>query len=314
MASTISNLQRFFGKKTPDELVKKWRQEIRTQQRLIQRQIQAIDSEEAKVKKSIKQVAKKGDNKICKILAKELIRSQRHKNRLYTSKAQLNSIVMQLEHQLGKKNTHTQIIFISGKRWEFLSYYRFFVATIKVAGTLQRSGEVMKLVNQLVRLPELSQTMQHMSMEMTKAGLMDEMIEDTMEMMDDEDLEEAADEEVNNVLYQITDGMLGEAGAVGPALDKKPEVQIEEDEEEEGPELDMMQKRLQVFLKEENGGTRELMFAVIDKLMDGLNNNEINLYIPGIERVEPPYPIISIPTVSQIHTHTHTHTPLDIKL
>lgn len=123
MASAITNIQRFFGKKTPEELVctwfavrgcvggmltlgpfekvKKWRQEIRSQQRAIQRQIQAIDVEEAKVKKSIKQVAKKGDTKICKMLAKELIRSQRHKNRLYTSKAQLESIRMQLEHQLG---------------------------------------------------------------------------------------------------------------------------------------------------------------------------------------------------------------------
>lgn len=36
---------------------------------------------------------------------------------------------------------------------------------------------------------------------------MDEMIEDTMDMMDDEDIEEEADEEVENVLFQITDGM-----------------------------------------------------------------------------------------------------------
>lgn len=81
--------------------VKKWRQEIRAQQRGIDRQIRAIDTEEAKAKKAIKQVAKKGDVKNCKMLAKELIRSQRHKNRLYTSKAQMNSIIMQLEHQLG---------------------------------------------------------------------------------------------------------------------------------------------------------------------------------------------------------------------
>lgn len=115
--------------------------------------------EEAKVKKSIKQVAKKGDAKICKMLAKELVRSQRHKNRLHASKAQLNSIVMQLEHQLGMsfcpacahyKYTHSEI------------------AILKVAGTLQKSGEVMKLVNQLVRLPEISQAMQQMSMEMVK--------------------------------------------------------------------------------------------------------------------------------------------------
>ncbi|KAI8379878.1 Snf7-domain-containing protein [Choanephora cucurbitarum] len=216
-----SAIQRFFGKKTPDEMVKKWRQEIRAQQRGIDRQIRAIDTEEIKVKRSIKQVAKKGDVKNCKMLAKELIRSQRHKDRLYTSKAQMNSIIMQLEHQL---------------------------ATLKVAGSLQKSGEVMKLVNQLSRLPEISQTMQQMSMEMTKAGLMEEMIGDTMDMMDDDDIEEAADEEVNNVLYQITDGMLGEAGSVGATLESRPAVEEPESEsEEEGPELDMMQKRLQAL-------------------------------------------------------------------
>ncbi|ORZ21343.1 Snf7-domain-containing protein [Absidia repens] len=223
MSSTLTtNIQRFFGKKSPDELVKKWRQEIRQQQRGIQRQIQAIEVEEAKAKKSIKQVAKNGDAKICKVLAKELIRSQHHKNRLYTSKAQMNSIIMQLEHQL---------------------------ATLKVAGTLQKSGEVMKLVNSLVRLPEVSQAMQQMSVEMMKAGIMDEMIEDTMEIMDDDDIEEAADEEVNNVLFQITDGMLGEAGSVGPILEKKQEApaEEEEEEEEEGPEFELMQRRLQAL-------------------------------------------------------------------
>ncbi|KAI8066757.1 Snf7-domain-containing protein [Gongronella butleri] len=220
MASTLSNIQKFFGKKSPDELVKKWRQELRQQQRAVQRQIQAIDSEEAKVKRAIKQAAKK-DVKVCKMLAKELIRSQRHKDRLYTSKAQMNSIIMQLEHQL---------------------------ATIKVAGTLQKSADVMKMVNSLVRLPEVSQAMQQMSMEMTKAGLMEEMINDTMEMMDDEDLEEEADEEVSKVLFQITDGMLGEAGQVGPALETKHEEPAqEESEEEEGPELELMQKRLQAL-------------------------------------------------------------------
>lgn len=76
---------------------------------------------------------------------------------------------------------------------------------------------------------------------------MEEMIGDTMDMMDDDDIEEAADEEVNNILFQITDGMLGEAGNVGPALESRPVAEEEEEEdEEEGPELDMMQKRLQV--------------------------------------------------------------------
>ncbi|KAI8640935.1 Snf7-domain-containing protein [Parasitella parasitica] len=215
MSSTI---QRFFGKKSPEELVKKWRQEIRSQQRQIAREIRAIDAEELKVKKSIKQIAKKGDIKNCKMLAKELVRSQKHKNRLCTSTAQMNSIIMQLESQL---------------------------ATLKVAGSIQKSGEVMKMVNQLARLPEISNNMQQMSMEMTKSGIMGEMIDDTMDMMDDDDIEEAADEEVNKVLFQITDGMLGEAGSVGPVLVTAD--QEDEWEEEESPELNSMKKRLQAL-------------------------------------------------------------------
>lgn len=47
-------------------------------------------------------------------------------------------------------------------------------------------------------------------------------------------------------MYDSEIGLLGQAGPVGPALEKKPEVQVEEESEEEEPELDMMQKRLQV--------------------------------------------------------------------
>jgi division protein CdvB (Snf7/Vps24/ESCRT-III family) len=76
--------------------------EINKQQRALDRQKRGIENEEQKVKRSIKQIAKKGDIKTCKMLAKELVRSQKQKDRIVTSKAQLNSITMQLQHQLGK--------------------------------------------------------------------------------------------------------------------------------------------------------------------------------------------------------------------
>ena len=60
-----------------------------------------METEELKVKRSIQQIAKKGDIKTCKMLAKELVHSRRQKDRIVTSKAQLNSISMQLQHQLG---------------------------------------------------------------------------------------------------------------------------------------------------------------------------------------------------------------------
>ncbi len=40
----------------------------------------------------------------------------------------------------------------------------------KVSGSLRKSTEIMKLSNNLIKLPQISQTMREMSMEMTKVG------------------------------------------------------------------------------------------------------------------------------------------------
>ena len=100
---------------------------------------------------------------------------------------------------------------------------------MKVTGALQKSTEIMKLSNNLVKIPQISATMRDMSMEMTKvrrllqnmaaltrmqAGIMEEMMDDALEGLDeDPELEEEAEEEVDRVLYEITDGKLGVAGA-----------------------------------------------------------------------------------------------------
>lgn len=101
----------------------------------------------------------------------------------------------------------------------------------KVTGSLQKSTEIMKLSNQLIRLPQISQTMREMSMEMTKvssyfavmaltlmilskAGILEEMLDDTLNVEDDEELEEEADAEVDKVLFDLTNGKLGQAGTV----------------------------------------------------------------------------------------------------
>lgn len=89
---------------------------------------------------------------------------------------------------------------------------------VKVTGAFQKSTEIMKASNQLIKLPQLSATMREMSAEMIKAGIMEEMMDDTMEGLDDDELEDEADEEVEKVLYQLTDGKLGEVGKVGAEL------------------------------------------------------------------------------------------------
>lgn len=60
--------------------------------------------------------------------------------------------------------------------------------------------QVMKTVNDLIRVPELNQTMQSMSREMMKAGLIEETMGEMMDdMFDTDEIEEDADAEVDKV-------------------------------------------------------------------------------------------------------------------
>eukprot|EP01135_Chromosphaera_perkinsii_P005830 Nk52_evm19s367 gene=Nk52_evmTU19s367 len=201
-----------FGKsKTPAEKLKEWRLKIKKEERVLDRQIRGIETEQGKVKQQIKQAAKRGDQDVCRVLARELVASKKTVNKLHASKAQLNSIMMEMQHQ---------------------------VATVKMAGCMEKSSNVMKSMNRLIKVPEIQKSMMELSKEMTKAGIIEEMMEDTFDV-EDEDLEEAADEEVAKVLYDLTDGLLGEAKHVDSALPGE-----EEEEEEEVENVDAMKDRL----------------------------------------------------------------------
>lgn len=94
---------------------------------------------------------------------------------------------------------------------------------MKVSGSLQKSTEVMQAMQRLVRLPEIADTMREMSKEMTKAGILEEMIEETLESLEDsEEIEEEAQGEVDKVLWELTDGKLGEAPLVPSATPNEP--------------------------------------------------------------------------------------------
>ncbi|XP_037096674.1 charged multivesicular body protein 3 [Syngnathus acus] len=211
-----------FGKtqeKPPKEMINEWTQKIRKESRSLDRQIRDIQREEEKVKRSIKDAAKKGQRDVCVILAKEMIQSKRAVSKLYSSKAQLNSVTLSMKNQL---------------------------SLLRVAGSMQKSTEVMKAMQSLVKIPEIQATMRDLSKEMMKAGIIEEMLEDTFESMEDgEEMEEAAEEEVDNILFEITAGALGKApGKVTDALPEMPSgaTAVSEDESEE--DMEQMQSRL----------------------------------------------------------------------
>jgi len=171
-------------KPDPKEQVRDMQRKMRGEIRGLTRQIHQIEREEDKVKRQIKEAAKKGDKDVCMILGKGIVRSRKAIAKMYSSIAQINGVNMAMTHQL---------------------------ATIRMAGSIKSSTEVMKQMQSLIKIPEISATMREMSREMTKVGIIEEMMEETFDSMDPEDLEEQAEVEIENVLWEITSGELGKA-------------------------------------------------------------------------------------------------------
>ncbi|KAF8314755.1 vacuolar sorting protein VPS24 [Clavulina sp. PMI_390] len=211
------SVNRWFYGPTPEEKVRAWQQKLRQESRQLDREMSRMQMAADKTKKELKVLAKRGDTKNARTLAKEIVRTKKVQDRMAVSKARLGSIGIQLQNQL---------------------------ALVKVTGSLQKSTEIMKLTNSVINLPQISAAMREMSMEMTKAGIMEEMVEETLEAVDDdEELEEEADAEVDKVLFELTDGKLGNLGSVGTELP----TQAEEDTVHE-QDLERLQQQLDAML------------------------------------------------------------------
>lgn len=205
-ASKVASV--FQPKIDPKEAVRNWCKEIRSEGYRTDRIIREIEREKKKAEKLIKQYAKEGNLASAKIVAKEVVNCNKTTTRLYTQKAHLMDMDMALKNQL---------------------------AMIRVAGTLQKSSEVMNLMSTLIKLPELHGTMRNMSKEMMKAGLIEEMIGETMDSVNDVGIEESADGEVNKVLFEI-------AGEDILAMPEAGKLQAEPTPEEKEAEMQFMEQ------------------------------------------------------------------------
>ncbi|PVD30545.1 hypothetical protein C0Q70_09813 [Pomacea canaliculata] len=201
-----------FGKtneRPPKEMVQEWTHKIRKEGYSLDRQIRNIQREEEKTKRMLKDAAKKGDKDTCRILAKEIVHARKAISRIYASKAHLNSVQLSMKQQL---------------------------ANLRISGALEKSTQVMVSMQQLLKVPEIMATMREMSKEMAKAGILEEMVDDAMESVnDDEELEEAAEGEVDKVLWELTAAIGATAGTSQVA---------EEDDEED---LESMKARLEAL-------------------------------------------------------------------
>ncbi|KAJ9527375.1 hypothetical protein QJQ45_025644 [Haematococcus lacustris] len=218
MKKALAAATEFFNPVDPKELVRKWQATLRQEQRALDRQVREIKVEENKVKKSIKEAAKRGDLVTAKTLAKEVIHSRHAVSRLVTNKAQLMSIGNALTTQM---------------------------AMVRVTATLSKSTEVMQAVTAAMRMPEMQKTMMEMSREMMKAGLIDEMMSDAVDgALDDAELDEETEEQV--MVAAVLDEIAKETAAALPAARRNAaQPQQEAGEEEEEDDMAQLQARLQ---------------------------------------------------------------------
>jgi len=217
-------------KADPKEQVNEWSKKIRKERNQLDRQIRQIQRSEAQAVASIKQAAKKNDPDSAKILAREVVNARKAVTRIHTAKANLSSVEMQMKAQASQ---------------------------LRIAGCLSKSTDVMKSMQQLVKMPEIQKTMMEMSKEMMKAGIIEEMMEDTMESMEPEDLEEDVQLEVDKVLSELTADK--SAAKDKPTMEKQGSIRLPEvpgatvreeetvEEEEVEEDLAEMQSRLQAL-------------------------------------------------------------------
>eukprot|EP00164_Ancoracysta_twista_P000407 GFYU01000555.1.p1 GENE.GFYU01000555.1~~GFYU01000555.1.p1 ORF type:complete len:221 (-),score=38.13 GFYU01000555.1:202-864(-) len=164
---------------TFEEQAKIWKRELKGEMRNVERQIRGIQREEQKALASIKEMAKKNPRATqddFKPLAREITRSRKATDRLYMARAQLNSATMQLQYQLAQR---------------------------KMAAHMGRSAELLGAMQALIKLPELNASMQKMSAEMTKAGILEEMVDDALEDMGDDISDSELDDEINGIIDDV---------------------------------------------------------------------------------------------------------------
>lgn len=115
----------------------------------------------------------------------------------------------------------------------------------KIEGSIKNSVGIMKDVNMLVKLPELTGTMQELSQELVKAGIIEEMMEDSLpnnELLEGED--EEAEEEVDKVLGEI---LKDKVQAPAVPVDQPMEPAVEEDEMDSEEMMAQMRGRLEAL-------------------------------------------------------------------
>lgn len=166
-----------FGKrKTPQEM-------MREQQRLVQRSIREIDRErttlqnnEKKTIIEIKKLAKQGQIPAAKILAKDLVRTRSYITKMYTMRAELQAVSMQLTTMK---------------------------TTAAMNSAMAGATKAMMRMNAKMNLPAMQKITMEFQKQNEMMGMKEEMINDALDDVTGEDEDEESEDIVNQTLEEI---------------------------------------------------------------------------------------------------------------
>lgn len=172
--------------RSPEDKMKDMQKGLKREIRALDRDITKLDRSQKDAMKESKSLAKSGNLDAVKIMVKEIANVRKAKDRMYASKAHMNSVVNSLKMS---------------------------IANMKIQGVMKQSTEVMAAMRHLVKVPEVQANMMEMSKEMTKMGIIQEMVDDAMDQLNDPDMDSLADETEQQILAEITGEKFGPASA-----------------------------------------------------------------------------------------------------
>lgn len=158
--------------------MRKINQLLRKNKRELERSLNQLQPLKKKTEGLVKKSAKAGDAKNAKLYARELININNQYKRLHISKTRLESITMSINEQ-----------------WQMR----------KMTQSIQASTGIMKDVNSVINLGVITGTMQELLKELMKAGIINEMMDDAVDLDVDEELEDESQEEVNKIISSLTE-------------------------------------------------------------------------------------------------------------
>ncbi|XP_078699825.1 charged multivesicular body protein 3-like [Branchiostoma floridae x Branchiostoma belcheri] len=174
----------------PRDKIRAWQRQLKQEHRILDREIGAFGRADAETKKKLREAAKKKKTSkdACVQLARQIVQNQKAVTRLYAAKAKLNSVENCLKLQL---------------------------ANVRLVNAFESSADIMKDMQSLLQVSQIQKTVSDLTKEMVKAGVIEETLEDVFdEMEDQEEVDALAEEEVEKVLFELTQGALGKAPAV----------------------------------------------------------------------------------------------------